>query len=206
VSGYQRLRLIRQTPCGQGATPQVLGIDDWAFRKRHSYGTILVDMERHCVVDLLPDCADATVAKWLQQHPEVTIVCHDRGQVYIDGVTAGAPQAAQIADRFHLLRNLYEVLIKVCERRPLYLKAVAHEVAASAPAASAPQASESTSVLSPREQRFQQVKQLQSLELSQRAAARQVGLDRRMIVPHFRLQRLRPRAPMPQRQSATSAY
>ena len=206
VSGDQLLRLIRQTPCGQGAVPQVLGIDDWAFRKRHTYGTILVDMERHCVVDLLPDRDAATVAQCLQQHPEVTTVCRDRGQVYIDGVTAGAPQTVQIADRFHLLRNLYEVLIKVCERRSLDLKAVTQELAASAAAESAAQAPESAVRLSPREQRFQQVKQLQSQGLSQRAVAREVGLDRRTIARYFRLQHLPSRAPTPQTQSAASAY
>ena len=211
VSGDQLLRLIRDAACTPPSTPRVLGIDDWALRKRHSYGTILVDLERHCVVDLLQDREAETVADWLRQHPQVEIVSRDRGQSYIDGVTAGAPQATQVADRFHLLRNLHAALTKVCERRAKDLKAVAREVAtavASAPSGAESDATPSALRSSPtrRECRFQQVKQLQLQDVSQRAAARETGLDRRTVARYYRLQELPPRAVTYQTRSHAAAY
>jgi transposase len=94
----------------------VLGIDDGAFKKGHTYGTILVDLEARCPVDLLPDRSADSVATWLQAHPGAEIVCRDRARVYADGVTRGAPDAIQVADRFHLLKNLSTALQEVFAR------------------------------------------------------------------------------------------
>ena len=86
--------------------PRVLGIDDWAWSKGHTYGTIMVDLERRSVVDILPDRASASTASWLREHPEVEVVSRDRLGLYAEGARTGAPQAVQVADRFHLLQNL----------------------------------------------------------------------------------------------------
>lgn len=94
-------------PC---STPKVLGIDDFAFRKGRRYGTILVDLEKKRPVDLLPDRDAKTVEQWLKEHPGVQIVSRDRAEVYRNGITAGAPNAVQVADRFHLLANLQQAL------------------------------------------------------------------------------------------------
>lgn len=107
------LDLVRSTPLPTILVPRVLGVDDWAKRKGQSYGTILIDHERECVVDLLPDRAPETVAKWLREHPGVEIVTRDRAEAYAQGIREGAPNAIQIADRWHLLQNLTEVLFKV---------------------------------------------------------------------------------------------
>ncbi len=85
---------------------RVLGIDDFAFRKGNAYGTILVDLERHKVVDLLPERSTQTTADWLRRHPGVEVVSRDRSNVYAQGISEGAPEAAQVADRWHLLRSL----------------------------------------------------------------------------------------------------
>jgi transposase len=104
------LRLIRAQPEEQAPTPRVLGVNDFSFGKRKSYGTILIDLERRVPIDLLPDREAATLKKWLEDHPGVEIISCDRGGPYADGAKQGAPQARQVADRFHLLVNLSETL------------------------------------------------------------------------------------------------
>lgn len=91
--------------------PRVLGIDDWAWRKGHRYGTILCDLERGKVVDLLPDRSSESTARWLRTHPGTEIVSRDRASLYAQAATAAAPHAVQVADRWHLLHNLSGALI-----------------------------------------------------------------------------------------------
>ena len=88
----------------------VAGIDDWALRKGANYGTIIVDLERRQVVDLLADRSAATTASWFKDHPEVEVVSRDRAGLYADAARQGAPQARQVADRFHLLQNFRETV------------------------------------------------------------------------------------------------
>jgi transposase len=107
------LNLVRTLTLPQSLTPLVLGVDDWAKRKGQSYGTILVDHERKCVVDLLDDRSPETLAKWLRSHPGVAIVTRDRAESYAQGIREGAPEALQVADRWHLLKNLTEAVTKI---------------------------------------------------------------------------------------------
>jgi transposase len=95
----------------------VLGVDDFAFQRGRRYGTILVDLERRCPVDLLPDREVATLNAWLKAHPGVEILSRDRGGNYKEGATAGAPDAVQVIDRWHLLKNLGEALEQQLARR-----------------------------------------------------------------------------------------
>src|SRR5579883_1206282 len=111
VSRHTLLRLISRLPL-PSVTPQntTLGVDDFAFRKRQNYGTIIVDLDHSRPIALLPDRDARTLAQWLQNHPGIQILSRDRSVVYKNAMTTGAPQAIQVADRFHLLQNLTEVL------------------------------------------------------------------------------------------------
>lgn len=106
-------------------TPRILSIDDFAFRRGRAYGSLLVDLERHAVVDLLPDRSGSGFAAWLTAHPGVEIISRDRSGEYAEGARLGAPQARQVADRFHLLRNLREVALRVLKRHDRLVEQVA---------------------------------------------------------------------------------
>jgi transposase len=110
------LRRVRHAHLPVPPPVRVLGVDDWALRKGQRYGTILCDLERRRPVDLLPERSASALRDWLQNHPEVEVISRDRGDEYIKGASEGAPQAIQVADRWHLLKNLRESLERVVNR------------------------------------------------------------------------------------------
>lgn len=119
VSDDTVLRRVRQQPV-EPTQPDViraLGVDDWAWRKGQDYGTILVDLDQHRVTDLLPDRSSDSLAAWLQKHPGISFIARDRCGLYAQGADRGAPEAQQVADRFHLLLNLSAAIERVFEQR-----------------------------------------------------------------------------------------
>jgi transposase len=177
------------------AAPRVLGIDDWAWRKGHRYGTILCDLEQRRVIDLLPDREAETVEKWLRAHPGTEIVSRDRASAYADAVRRAAPHAVQVADRWHLLRNLSEALRQALEPHHSTLT-LAAQAAGNAQAAALPVQTKADSYTVPaltqairtkqqnrerRHARYESVMELAQRGVAKKQIARQLGLDRRTI-------------------------
>jgi transposase len=103
-------RLVRHAPVPAAAPPIAVGVDEWAWRRGRQYGTILVNLINHRVLDVLPDRSADSVATWFTHHPTVTVACRDRSELYAEGIRRGAPHAIQVVDRFHLVQNLREAI------------------------------------------------------------------------------------------------
>lgn len=116
------LRRLMALPTNTSGPVPILGIDDFSFRRGRKFGTILVDLKHHKVIDVLPDRCAETSAAWMSLHPEIEIVSRDRGENYAAAARKGAPQARQVADRFHLTQNLGNVLEAVLDRNKASLR------------------------------------------------------------------------------------
>jgi transposase len=108
ISADTILRFLRSKTIPPPKDVRILGVDDWAFKKNYSYGTILVDLEAQRVIDILPGRTAETLANWLVNHPEIEYIARDRSKEYRVGIERSVPKAIQIADRWHLLLNLRE--------------------------------------------------------------------------------------------------
>ncbi|WP_225000390.1 ISL3 family transposase [Cesiribacter sp. SM1] len=183
ISASTVLRSIRGGAVTEATTPTVLGVDDFAFRKRESYGAILVDLEKRKPIDLLPDREGKTLEAWLLAHPGVSIVSRDRSSVYALAITRACPEAVQVADRWHLLKNLGENTTKFLDRQRSLIRETAQEVfeqPKSEAAAEVPEKTTSVRV-EKRYALFEKVKQLQSNGHSARAIGRHLGVSRNTV-------------------------
>ena len=116
VSRDTLLRTVRRHARRYDAPLQVVGIDDWAWKRGQRYGTLICDLEGRRIVDLLPDRDASTVAAWLRAHPGISIVARDRGGGYGQAVREGAPNAIQVADRWHLMENASAAFLRAVRR------------------------------------------------------------------------------------------
>jgi transposase len=186
------LRAIRRAILPSPGAVEALSVDDFALRRRVSYGTLLVDLERHRVVDLLPDRSDVTFARWLRAHPGVRVISRDRGGDYAAGATLGAPHATQIADRFHLLVNAGEVLERCLTRHQASLREAARHIVP-------PDAISRTTKHTPAEERrklerraerqrkYEQVMELCEQGVSAHQIARRLGMGRSTVAKFLRV-------------------
>ena len=119
------IRRVLQLPLPSEGEVQKVGIDEWAWKKGHRYGTILVDLEKRRVVQLLADRSVETSQAWLRKHPEIDLVSRDRGKIFQEAASLGAPQAKQVVDRYHLQKNFAEALEKFLRQQERAIKKAA---------------------------------------------------------------------------------
>ncbi len=124
VSAPTLLRRLRAVACPPPKSVRILGVDDWAWKKGQTYGTLLVDLELRKPIELLPDRKEETLTAWLLNHPEIDVISRDRGGEYAAAARKGAPQAQQIADKFHLVKNLRDGLKELMARKQKVLPEV----------------------------------------------------------------------------------
>jgi transposase len=174
------LRLIRAAPDPAAATPPVLGVDDFALRKGHVYGTVLVNIETHRPVDILAERSAESFRTWLNTHPGVQVICRDRGGCYAEGAAEGAPRAVQVADRWHLWHNLAEAVERAVARHRACLRQQLPQPATELPGEQTAAAPERPSVARIRE-RHHAIHDALARGMTITAISRTLGLDRKTI-------------------------
>ncbi|GII96076.1 ISL3 family transposase [Sinosporangium siamense] len=181
------IRLIRALPDPVTEPVTVLGIDEWAKRKGHSHATLLVDMATRRPIDVLDGCGTATVTAWLRRHPGIEVICRDRAGAFAEAAGAGAPQATQVADRWHLWNNLCRAVEKVVRahradlREPLNPGEVVRPLPTGAPPAAAPSGEPGPITAARTRERHAAVHEPTRRGMTVAAIAQRLGLDRKTI-------------------------
>jgi transposase len=205
------LRRVMALPLPAITTPKTVGVDDFAFRKGSRYGTIIVDLDQHRPIALLPDREAKTVADWLRDHPGIEVLSRDRSKTYKQAMDMGAPEAIQVADRFHLLHNLEELLESCLSGQKAALQAVEAayygQVSLPPPLPSLRQQKRQAS----RERRYenyQQTHQLRQAGQTITAIAQALGIGKRTVYTYLSQPMFLERQPHPRqgRQAVIAPY
>ena len=179
VSASTVLRAARLLPPVVRPVPEVVGVDDFAFRRGHVYGTVIVNFETRKPIDLLPDRSAGTLATWLKQHPHIKIVSRDRSLEYEKGICEGAPTAQQVLDRWHVLKNCREALERQLGRdRTAILEICQEQVSVPPPPRTQSEQLRRTERQQERQNVFDHIHALSSGGRSQRAISRKLHLSR----------------------------
>jgi transposase len=204
------LRAVRRTPVPAASVCEVVSVDDWCLRRGQTYGAILVDLERHRVVDLLPDREADTFAGWLQTQPQIRVVSRDRGANFAEGATRGAPQAIQVADRFHILKNLVEALQQVLGREHAALQAAAQAISGMPPMAprgmTAPRARACSEAQARRQARYDAVHRLHATGMTTRQIIAELHIGPNTLRRYLRSPTCPESTPRPVRRSRLSPF
>ncbi len=183
------LRRMMALPTPAPGAVTVLGIDDFSFKRGRKFGTILVDLELHQVIDVLAERSSQTSADWMRDHPEIIYVSRDRGKDYAQGASEGAPQAVQVSDRFHLMKNFVEAIeseVSRCYRhlRQMQLALPTSDLPAPNEWRQAPEADaerKRLARLADKQERYTQVKDLLSRGLSAKEIGQQLAMPVRTV-------------------------
>ncbi|WP_434091256.1 ISL3 family transposase [Streptomyces flaveus] len=186
AAGRTRLLRLLTAPPVPDRAPRVLGVDEFAFRKGCTYGTVLVDVEAGRVVDVLPDRTSETFAAWLKDHPGAEIICRDRATAYTKAIREAAPDALEVADRWHLLQNLSAAVEKTCHQHrdclrkhaePADPPMVAEPVPMQMPVPEPPR----TQIIERTRHRYEDIHRLVERGWTISAIARRLNLDRKTV-------------------------
>jgi transposase len=189
ISDDTVLRAVTRPPHPVLASEPIrhLGIDDWAWKKGQHYGTILVDLDRHRVVDLLPGRSADELRRWLQQHANLEVIARDRCGIYAEGAAAGAPDAIQVADRFHLVVNLSDAVERVLEGCSAQLSLTEAPTTSPSESPAKPEHPPTQQQIKSRQrrqrrlERYEQVVELNRSGYSQRAIADTLHMQRKTV-------------------------
>ena len=193
VSDVTLLSSLFLVPLPEIGQVHVVGVDDWSWRRGKRFGTILVNLETHKIVGLLEDREAESVRQWLAQHPEVDIVSRDRGLVYLDAATSGAPQATQVVDRWHLIANLGDAVEDFLIRAQIRLedgkassqKEQAEDKPLSSFSATPSSQRKSQARLLRKWKLYQRVQELHATGMSLRKIGEELGLARNTVRKYF---------------------
>jgi transposase len=232
VSPATILRLVRRTRVAERETPTLLGVDEWAYRRRLDFKTILVDLSTNRPLELLPDASATTLASWLQNHPGVEVIARDRAGTFAEGARQGAPDAVQVADRFHLMQNLRtaieEILKQMVDVRQVAAQALAEQSNLLQPCATLSVEADSATISLPqpelrrahdpyrkrvqeqrraqRLERYEQVLALHQAGALQQEIAERLQITRATVSRYLKATGFPERAPYPRLESKLDSY